>query len=275
MTQKNQASKSWVYTLNNYTDSDCKALEALECNRHRSCKEVGESGTPHLQGAITFTRSYRFTQLSKLFPKCHWEVAKTKDAVNYCIKGDIWLDTNNAKQGNRTDLEIGCELVCSGGLRAVAREKPTTFVKYHKGLSLLKNYLAEETEWFDTKVIVYWGDAGVGKSKAVREFCKSSGLTLYNVPEPINSSVWFDMYDDHSAILLDDFYGWIKYHTMLQWCDGYPLQLPIKGGFVQRKWTYVFITSNKPPSEWYNREEISALQRRITTVHHLVSDCVL
>lgn len=273
MTQ-NSPSKSWVYTLNNYTENDCAALKALTVIRHRCCKEEGS--TPHLQGAVTFERSYRLTQLKKLFPAAHWEVSKTKDPENYCIKGEIIIDTNNSKQGNRTDLSLGCELVCKEGNRALALKYPSTFVKYHKGLSLLKNILDEGNDWFETKTIIYWGESGSGKSRKVRKYCKDNNLRLYNVPEPINGSIWFDNYDDHEAILLDDFYGWIKYHTLLQVCDGYAMQMPVKGCFVQRKWTHVFITSNKPPNEWYpSRDEMVAFDRRVSTIEHLRLDCVL
>ena len=51
---------------------------------------------------------------------------------------------------------------------------------------------------------------------------------LYNVPEPNNGSLWFDGYRGQKTILLDDFYGWIKYHTLLQITDGYPYQAPTK-----------------------------------------------
>ena len=49
-------------------------------------KEVGESGTPHLQGYVLFTRYYSADSVKKLHGRCHWEHAKTGDAMNYCMK---------------------------------------------------------------------------------------------------------------------------------------------------------------------------------------------
>ena len=87
--------------------------------------------------------------------------------------------------------------------------------------------------------------------------------------EPINGNIWFDNYTGQEDILLDDFYGWIKYHTLLQLLDGYLCNYQLKGSTVWKNWSRVFITSNKDPSEWYNRPEWDALRRRITTIEHI------
>lgn len=259
--------KSWCYTINNYTDQDINQLKAFVTNRHRCAKEVGESGTPHLQGTITFPKSMRLTAIKKLLPRAHLEPCKQIDAsLNYCTKGEIVIDTTNNEQGKRSDLDNAIDILKSKGLTAVAEETPTIFVKYSKGLSALQQrLLLKSKNDFVTEVHVFWGKAGVGKSRRCREICND----IYNVPEPINGTVWFDNYDGEEAILLDDFYGWLKYHTLLQFTDRYPLQVPVKGGFVCRQWTKVFITSNDPPEDWYHRDEIDALNRRITSVTHL------
>lgn len=262
--------KSWAYTLNNYTEEDVELMKRLECKRHRGGKEVGESGTPHLQGTITFAKSYRLAALKKIHPKVHWEPCKSVEAsLNYCAKGVVYVDTNNSQQGKRTDLEEAVIALKEGGLQKVAEDVPTAYVKFNRGLAALQQeLLASKTKDFETTVTVFWGNPGCGKSST----CRAIDPDLYSVPEPINGTIWFDGYRGQKTILLDDFYGWIKYHTLLQWLDRYPLQIPVKGGFVWRQWTQVLITSNKPPDKWYNRDEIDALMRRITEVNNLSSD---
>lgn len=88
-----KVSRSWCYTLNNYTELDINQFKAFSCKKHRCAKEIGEKGTQHLQGAITFSRGYRISQLKKLNPRAHWEISKTKDAENYCTKGEIIIDS--------------------------------------------------------------------------------------------------------------------------------------------------------------------------------------
>lgn len=256
------ASKSWVYTINNYTDEQIAQFKAFTVKRHRCALE--DAGTPHMQGAITFTRAYRLAQLKKLCPQAHWEIAKCKDAENYCTKGTIIIDENNTKQGARTDLQEAIDTLKEHKtLRAVAQSHPETYVKYHKGLVALRKEIQPRLEAFTpTTVIVYIGKPGTGKTRAV--YAQES--VLYLVPEPSNGILWFDGYEGQPAILFDDFYGWVKYHTMLNLLDGYPQQLPVKGSYVHRNWTRVYITSNVHPREWYQRPEWSALKRRITEI---------
>lgn len=265
MTEIKGAHRTWCYTINNYTDDEIDKLKVLTVKMHRCAKEVGENGTPHLQGAITFERTYRMAALKKLFPRAHWKPGKTCDPENYCIKGEIIIDTVNREQGKRTDLAEAIEVGKAEGYREMAIAHPETFVKYHRGLKELLFTIEEPKEWYDTKVYIFWGPTGSGKSRKARQMDPK----LYNVPEPNNGSLWFDGYRGQKTILLDDFYGWIKYHTLLQITDGYPYQAPTKGSFVHRQWDTVIITSNKPPEKWYNRDEINALTRRITLIEHV------
>lgn len=260
-----RVSKSWCYTINNYTNEIIDKLKLLEVSKHRSCEEIGENGTPHLQGAITFKRAYRMTQLKKLFETAHWEITKTVDAENYCIKGKVIIDINNAKQGKRTDLETACELARTKGMREVASELPTTYVRYHKGLEKLVDILADDTGYVKPEVIVIWGKPGTGKSKLAREIDPK----LYNVMNPGNGTLWFDGYQGQETILFDDFYDWVNYSLWLQILDGYKMRMQIKGGTVLRNWTRVIVTSNKNPEEWYIHEDTSAMRRRITETIHL------
>lgn len=259
------ASKTWVYTLNNYSDDDVKQLTLFTVSKHRCCKEVGDNNTPHLQGSITFKRAYRLSQLKKLNSRIHWESAKVVDSENYCTKGDVVIDVNNSAQGKRTDLNKAVDSIISNNtIREVAKKYPDVYVKYNKGLQALRKELQPRLEGFvKPEVIVYVGKAGTGKSRKVWENEKN----LYNIMEPINGQIWFDGYEGQEAVLFDDFdYGWVKYHTLLQLLDGYPMQLPVKGSTVWKNWRRIYITTNKPPEQWYNRDEIDALKRRITTI---------
>lgn len=83
---------SWCFTLNNYTDEDLGAMvpkfQGL-ARKYYFAKEVGESGTPHLQGTIHFKKKVRPVSLG-LNPGIHWEKRKGtwEQAVAYCQKED-------------------------------------------------------------------------------------------------------------------------------------------------------------------------------------------
>lgn len=81
--------KSWFFTWNNYP---AEAVETLESTFRKICfkyvfeHEVGESGTPHLQGVIFLKSPMRWSEF-KLPQTIHW--MKTKDeykAIKYCQK---------------------------------------------------------------------------------------------------------------------------------------------------------------------------------------------
>lgn len=88
-------SRAWVYTWNNYTDADVVKLEALEAVRHVCSREVGDSGTPHLQGYIRFAKPCRFSWWKNQFPQVHVEQRQGTEvqAVQYCLKdGDTVIN---------------------------------------------------------------------------------------------------------------------------------------------------------------------------------------
>ena len=55
-----------TFTLNNYTEYDKSFLNDLECNYIVYGEEIGEQGTPHLQGFVTFKNSCRLASLKSL-----------------------------------------------------------------------------------------------------------------------------------------------------------------------------------------------------------------
>jgi len=86
-------SKKWCFTLNNYTEDDISSIKSIvpKCNVIIVGKEVGEQGTPHLQGYIEFIFKIRPLSL-KLNKGIHWEKTKgTKEQnIEYCSKdGDV------------------------------------------------------------------------------------------------------------------------------------------------------------------------------------------
>jgi len=255
--------RSFLYTVNNPTDDDiARLVHTDDVVRHRSCKEIGEHGTLHLQGAITFKRGYRFTQLKKLHPRANFQVAKMCDVTNYCIKGEMLLDIKS-NQGHRSDLDAVATMAANGAsIPEIAREHPVTYMRNYRGLQALMTALAPRVDQFSPiDVKLFWGPPGTGKTRLAFSLSDS----LYQVPDAVNRTLWFDGYLGQTTILLDDFYGGIEYSYLLKLLDGYPMTLPVKGGFVHKNWNTVIITSNALPEAWYpNLPDIRALDRRIT-----------
>lgn len=110
--------KNWCFTWNNYpvdykeqiTDK-CAALKAdhdIEVVYYLCGEEVGESGTPHIQGFLSCDKALS-NPAQKLW-QSHWSVARSVAAsIRYCKKDGEFYDhgeepKKHGNQGNRSDL---------------------------------------------------------------------------------------------------------------------------------------------------------------------------
>lgn len=84
------------FTFNNYTNTEfTKIQEICEKRNYLFCigKEVGESGTRHLQGYLEFKSPKTFATIKKLLPKAHLEKARGTRQQNlaYCQKDNDFV----------------------------------------------------------------------------------------------------------------------------------------------------------------------------------------
>lgn len=89
-------SRGWCFTLNNYEQNDIDTLTLhFEGCEYIIGKEVGENGTPHLQGYVWFKSARSFKAMKKMIPNAHLEKAKghKKSNYNYCSKGGDFIST--------------------------------------------------------------------------------------------------------------------------------------------------------------------------------------
>lgn len=82
--------RAWVFTLNNYTEEEYENVlsQCLKSLEYIIGKEVGDQGTPHLQGYVRYKTQKLFTTMQNAFPRAHLEPAKggTQANYNYCSK---------------------------------------------------------------------------------------------------------------------------------------------------------------------------------------------
>lgn len=107
--------KRWVFTLNNYTAGEEQLLSDLLNSEHVEYgvfgREVGDSGTPHLQGYVIFAQRKEFNQAKRLLgQRVHLEKSNGTpgQAAAYCKKdGDFeeFGSLPEKSQGKRSDWE--------------------------------------------------------------------------------------------------------------------------------------------------------------------------
>lgn len=160
--------RNFCFTLNNYSAADVGQVRAFAgeyCNYLVYGEEVSESGTPHLQGYAALKKVMGFNSCRvKLGGKAHIESKRgtTKDAVNYCKKGDQphaeWSASKEAgptfgknakvwehgelrsEQGRRTDLDKVAEAIQDGAtLGQLAEEFPREMIKFHRGVMAVRD----------------------------------------------------------------------------------------------------------------------------------------
>lgn len=256
-------SRSWCYTLNNPTELEIETFKILECKLHRCGSEVGEEGTPHLQGTIIFGKTCRLSALKKISPRAHWEACKSEEAsINYCSKtGVMLINIDLRNQGSRTDLKSLTDAVGKGmKISEIADNYPVEYVKFHNGIEKLMA-LRQVPRNFKPEIIWIHGQTGVGKTRYVVETEPSLWISGKNLK-------WWQGYENQEAVLIDDFRrDFCTFHELLRILDRYPYTVEVKGGHRQLNSKRMYITSCYAPDEVYEtREDINQLLRRIDRV---------
>lgn len=257
------------WTLNNWTPQELQIVRAYAIHEPRyMCwsQEVGDEGTPHLQGYTAWDNPRSLNKFKDaISSRLHYEPYTKGTAQqnrNYCLgmvekKGFKQNPTFEEvgelpEQGERTDWKNALTQLDSGNhITEVVQTQPQLL----PSIRALERYkqLTLKPRHRNVEVIYLTGAAGAGKSK----WAWDNYPDLYSKPE----GQWFDGYSGQTTILLDDFYGDIPYPQLLKILDKYPLQVPVKGGFVHAQWERVIITSNLTLDKLYPLTP--ALERRI------------
>jgi len=290
------ASANWCFTLNNptaeieFTDAKWKSHVKFAVYM----REVGESGTPHFQGYLELKKSQRISFLRKCLPRAHLERrrGKREQAILYCLKDYIQSieDRRTALDGNsQIPITIpkvhlfGYDKTVETLIEECENPRRTSLKERLEEVKALLSSGADETEiadkYFDvwcryyrsferfvllttpkrtepTTFVVIQGPTGVGKSRYAME--KYPGAYWKS------KDIWWNGYKGEQAVILDEFYGWLPWDTLLRLGDRYPLQTETKGGFIQFRSKVIIITTNAIPDRWYKNAYFPAFARRVS-----------
>lgn len=260
-----------VFTLNNYTEKDIEDINNLDVQYLIYGKEVGESGTPHLQGYIELHKKMSFNKVAKLF-KWHIEPRKgtQQQAIDYCKKEGRTFEKGEPKaQGKRHDLIQVKEKLAKGETTVdqITLEDPELFHQYGRTLNTIEDILLRKQ--FRTEMTTCdWIVGKTGKGKSHLAFQGYSPDTHYVL---VNDNGWWEGYRQQPIVIINDFRGWILYNELLQLIDKWPHKVKRRNRepmpFTSK---HIIITSVLEPTAVYNNRNsedgIEQLLRRIKII---------
>nr|QKV51305.1 putative replication associated protein [Crucivirus sp.] len=289
ITDISKKSRNYCFTLNNYQPTDAKTILGWKDTKYIVMgEEVGESGTPHLQGYVEFKEGKPVQPtLKRLDPRIHWETrrALATSAAAYCKKGtqsktewsSLGIKGPNygkgavvhefgkiSEQGKRSDLKECAEMIVNGEpMREVALHNPAAYVKYHTGFEALRTVLYEHRKTKPT-VIWRWGPAGAGKTAGPVEAHPDHYIK--------DGTIWWNGYTQQQAIIIDDFeIKGLDYRAFLRLLDRYHYLAQYKGGYIPINSPYIYITCDHPPSSFWTGNELAQVIRRIDEIQEVTA----
>lgn len=256
-------SRNFCFTVNNYTDTDIKDMERLRdaCTYCVYSREVGDDGTPHLQGyCVTLVRCY-FSALIKLAPRAHFEVRKAHthaEAADYCKglceKKHFVFNPTTVESGT---LPVDGDCAAVGKLAERARWEQARiaakagrfddipadiYMRTHTACHKIAAAHQEQLPSLAELDFHYWfGPTGTFKTLTSR---KENPIHYL---KPINK--WWDGYDGQPCVLIDELqpeHGKFMLHFLKLWCDHHPFSAEHKGGTKVIRPSKIIITSNYP-----------------------------
>lgn len=253
-------------------------------------EEIGASGTYHLQGYCEFKDKVSLNPAKAMLggDTVHLEPrhGTAEEAAEYCRREfetdgtakripftEVYEWGEPKQQGKRQDLKAFKDAVMAGGRRRDLMEDHfSIFCRFPKFYDTLNSIIRpERSDDNPLRVTLHYGPTGLGKTRTVMD--QYAGNDEFWTSPLANTIQWYDTYDGHKFVLLDDFTGASSHMalcTLLRLLDRYAVLVPVKGSHTWWLPSEIYLTTNILPKDWYKwegrGEQYKALARRIHRV---------
>lgn len=292
--------RKWQVTINNPAekgithDTIKEALAKLKPDYWCMCDEIGgKSKLYHIHIYIYRKSAIRFQTMKNLFPSGHLEVAlgtsqenrayilkegkknekklKEEEAVNLKETFEEMGECPVERKGARNDLADLYDMIkCGMSNFDILEEQPQYMLnleKIERARQIVRE--AQYKNCFRKLEVTYiFGKSGAGKTRGVME--KYGYENVYRVTD-YEKHPW-DGYDGQDIVIFEEFRSSFKIQDMLNYLDGYPLQLTCRYANKVACFTKVYIITNIELEDQYksvqsdHRETWEAFLRRIHKV---------
>lgn len=259
-------SRSWCFTLNNYSGEEYEMITTTDCRYLVVGKEVGEGGTSHLQGYIVFRSNKRLRAVKAINARAHWEVARgdSLQNFNYCSKDGDFIEKGDRprtrSEHSQSQKALWHSIIASARAGKCEEEYPQYYANNSWLRSLHVPVLDELPEYSG---VWLYGEPGTGKSRKARD--DYPGIWS----KPINK--WWDGYRGQEAVLLDDVgtsHGEWLGNFLKIWTDHYPFTAEIKGGATTIRPRTIVVTSNYTIDQVFTEPMMqAAIKRRFRSIN--------
>jgi hypothetical protein len=283
-------STKWVFTINNPTPDDEAAVHALaekETTEYLIAEhEIGDQGTPHIQGYVRFTnRTYRNHLSDSLGGRAYLAVARGSDQQNknYCSKtGQIIVEkgvvqTEKYQSGNWAVILNDAREKEHDGF-AVAH--PKEWILHRSAIERIHIEFKQGTiDTWDGRLPLknwwVWGPTGIGKSR----WAASQDLPKNQYRKNFNKW-WCGFNHTTTCVVLEDYpaapQGDVLSQYIKIWGDRYPFTAEVKGGSILMepgRWALIITSNHSIEQAITNQSDRDAIKRRFTEVELNHQNC--
>lgn len=274
--KKDSQSRKWQFTINNPIEKGLSREKIKEeLGKLKSvvywcaADEIGtEKNTLHTHIFIACSAPVRFSTLKNLFSDSHIEPAKGTSQQNrdYISKSGKWENDKKhgtsivgtfeeygkipvERQGARNDLANLYDMIKLGASNYQIIEETPEFMFHLDKIERARQTIKAEKykDIFRTMDVTYiWGETGTGKTRSILEEYGYSNV--YRVTDYAHP---FDAYKGEDVIVFDEYHSQFKIQDMLNYLDGYPMELPCRYTNKQACYTKTYIISNIDLYEQY------------------------
>lgn len=262
--------KAYCFTINNPQAADLQALEKLPCEYLIYGKEVGEAGTPHLQGYVHFASQKTLSAVSKLLPRAYLDARKGSidQAVDYCKKDGDWTESGKKPlsqkekgQSEKTRWHNIIKRAREGDELWLEEEEPRI---YAERLAMFRSHkTSKETPlgYADEDTPHEWWVGVTGSGKSRKLWAEHPGFY------PKEQNKWWCNYRGQDVVAIEEASPKTMEHLgsrIKVWADRYPFPGEIKGGRIEgMRPEKIIVLSNYSIRECFPaKQDYEPLERR-------------
>lgn len=278
---RDSRSRKWQITINNPHEKLLGHNEIINIlNSFNSLlfyclsDEIGENNTYHTHIYMISDNAIRFSTLKNKLEGAHFEIARGTSLENrdYIFKLGKWLnhkknetnlsDTHKEwgeipleRQGARNDLADLYDMIKQGmnnyDILETTPEYLMNIDKIERARQVIREKLFRE-QFRSIEVTYIFGITSSGKTRYVME--KHGYDNVYRVTDYKNP---FDGYQGQSIICFEEFRSSLSIGNMLNYLDGYPLELPCRYNNKIACYDTAYLISNIALEEQYKEIQIN------------------